>query len=608
MKKLFLLVFLLLNTLLTVHASETEKDVELRNQHFYNIDELVTLRAAGLAYRYLEREQPEYNRKEPVDWLFWEQKRIQLLKYLQRWEVLVQRVDAGSDLLSSSRIATADRNWFFTEQLRALVKLGRYPQALQKTRELLWGASELVDSKTLAAWRRVIINIYLKQQSTLDAQVAMRRYQQDYGELKNEDGLSWLQLQAELLIQLKQYNEALRLLKQIDTEEARALQMLTMLADRSISAMDLLDNADMLISSQHQDSENKYYYQYLSLVAYIRLAKLDSAIRLLETMLQSDGPALSPAFSRLAGVEVSAGTLWKLYLQYGNQFANQQGLLTGDDSAWYALANNYFESQPTTAIALFSVLALKSRESVHRQLSMNQMARVIESYPVPLKLVNLLFTESGVIRNVTDLPAEVRYQLIDYNLSKGDIKAAALLMSELQQPPAEQPQFDWNLRRARVLILSGSFEKGADLLIRMLGQQPLEKGQADKYLQVVFDLQAVEQHLIALKLFSQLQSQVDDIELQRELNFWRAESYSGLKQYEQAAYLFLRSAQSPEKAYDPWYHTATFRAAESLMDAGLYNDARLRFQHLLKITANSARKAVIRQRLQAIQLKLQVAK
>lgn len=608
MKKYFLLSLLLFSNSLTALASENERDIELRNQHFSNIDELVTLRAPGLAYRYLEREQPEYNRKDPVEWLFWEQKRLQLLRYLQRWDVLVERVKSDSELLSSPRIATADRNWFFTEQLHALVNLGRYPLALQKTRELLWSASELVDSKTLATWRRIIINIYLKQQSTLDAQVAMRRYQQDYGELRNEDGLSWLQLQAELLIQLKQYNEAVRLLKQIDTEEARALQMLTMLEDRSISAMDLLDNANMLVTSQQQDSDNKYYYQYLSLVANIRLEKLDSAIRLLETMLQSEGPALSPAFSQLANVEVSASTLWKLYLKYGNQVANQQGLLNGDDSAWYALANNYFESQPTTAIALFSALALQARDSAHRQLSMNQMARVIGNYPVPLRLVNLLFTESGVIESVADLPAEVRYQLIDYNLSKGNIEAAALLMSGLQQPPAEQPQFDWNLRRARVLILSGSFEKGAELLIRMLGQETLEKGQADKYLQVVFDLQAVEQHPIALKLFGQLQSLVDDVELQRELNFWRAESYSGLKQFEQAAYLFLRSAQSPEKAYDPWYHTATFRAAESLMDAGLYDDASLRFKHLLKITANSARKAVIRQRLQAIQLKLQVKK
>jgi hypothetical protein len=47
-----------------------------------------------------------------------------------------------------------------------------------------------------------------------------------------------------------------------------------------------------------------------------------------------------------------------------------------------------------------------------------------------------------------------------------------------------------------------------------------------------------------------------------------------------------------------------YRAAENLISAGMLQDAKHRFLHLLKITSNPARRAVINQRLQTIQLKM----
>ncbi len=607
MKKIHIILFgLLLHSALSVaEGIDAEQQAESRNRHFSNIEELVSLRAPGLALKYLQREQPQYSQEAPAEWLVWEQQHILLLKYMQRWADIDKRIGEHYSELSSLKVATADRNWFLTEQLRALVSMKDYSRALARSRELLWGAGDRVKSQTMAAWRRIIIQVYLSQNRTQDAQIAMRRYQQDYGELQDEDGVSWMQLQGELYLQLGQFNDAIRVLRQVESEDARALHLLALLKASAMAPQQVLEKATSRLSSESEEDHSQQLYQYVALVASQQLAQSESAIARLEVLLSQETITLSDALQKLGGIRVDADGLWELYVKYGNRYGNRKGLLKGNDEAWYVLSAEHEEKQPVVAKSLLAVLALQSRDANHRQQAMKQLARLIEDNQQALRLVSRLFTDSERVGEIKQVPAEVRYQLVDYNLSQGDIRAAARLMADLQQPPADQPQFDWNLRRARVLILSGSFQQGATVLSEMLKQQAPQEGQADKYLQVVFDLQAVEQHKIALQLFAQLQSLVDDPKLERELTFWRAESYAGLGLHDQAAYLFLRSAISPEKVYDPWYHTATFRAAESLMDAGLYEDARQRLLHLLKITVNAARKAVIRQRLQAIQLKTQ---
>ena len=603
--------FLFLVFIQPLHAENNQSEAEERIQaqlefHFKNIDELVALHAPGLALSYIKREQPEYNKEDPVVWLYWEQKRISLLKYMRHWKALDQRVTEQLENLSSFKVATTDRNWFLTAQLQALIELKQFSEALAKTRQLLWNASSLVRANTYAAWRRIIIQIYLDQSHINDAQIAMRRYQQDYGELQNEDGVSWIQLQAELLIQLKQYDEAIRLLKQIKKPEAQALVLLAKINAKLISPLNALDSAQLVLASLNEGDARKNLFQYVALVSAVAADDVDQAILLLEVLLSGQSQMLTDSLIRIGGVKINADTLWALYLRKGNIVANRKGLLKGNDVNWYTLGSNLFESDPLTAKSIFAVLSIKARQTQHRELAMKQMVKLMDINQQPLELVNHLFTESTFITRISDVVPEVRYRLIDFNLSRSNVKAAATLMADLKQPPQDQPQFDWNLRRARVLILSGSFEQGASVLSGMLNNEGMESLQAEKYLQVVFDLQAVEQYEISLVLFNQLQNLVDDVRLNRELMFWKAESYHGLKQYEQAAFLFLKSARSPDNVYDPWYHTATFRAAESMFEAKLYEDANQRYLHLLKITQNAARKAVIRQRLQAIQLKRQM--
>lgn len=589
---------------------------EMRRVHFKNIDELVALQVPGLALSYIKREQPAYQPDQPIEWLFWEQKRIELLAFTRQWSALIERVDAQRQKLNTIKVATADRNWFLTEQVKARIQLRTYPEALKQLRELLWTAPQRVPSRTLANWRRLVIEVYLNQLRLSDARMAMQRYQQDYGALAEEDGRSWLTIQAELLMQLEQYQQAAGLLARAGGDNSsssglQALQLLARYKAQQLSAKQTLQQVDKYIKqrSQKQPAEKAQamtqgedLLHYVRLLMLVESAQLDQAVIQLEQLLAKPQLQLSDSVMQIGGLQLNADSLWALYLRYGQQQANQQGLLKGDDAAWYALANNLHKKQPYAARALLAVLALQAQQLHQRQLAMQQLSESIVSDQLPLQLVNRLFTETTYFSRLTAVAPEVRYQLIDYSLSQGKVKQAAELFAGLQQPPADQDQFEWSLRRARVMILSGDFQRGANALAEILDTQTLQGKQVDRFLQVVFDLQSVEQHPLALALFDALAQQVDDSRVLRELMFWRAESLHALKQYEQAAYLFLKSAIPLEKVYDHWYHTATFRAAESLLSAGLYQDARQRFLHLLSITENAARRAVIQQRLQSIRL------
>ena len=304
---------------------------------------------------------------------------------------------------------------------------------------------------------------------------------------------------------------------------------------------------------------------------------------------------------------VDVDKLWQVYQDFGFQIANQDNLLRGDDEAWYLKAGNLFEQKPLYAKVLYVVLAFNAQQQYHKTIAFQQLIILLEKNKTELELINKLFMKSRRITDIEQVPAIVRYRLVDYALSRADLKSAAKLMEKLQQPPEGEEVFDWGLRRARILILGGQYEEGFQVLNELAkAAEEITESQIDQYMQVVFDLQNIQQHGLALSAFSKLDQYPLNVKLQREIAYWKAESFQAKGEYEQAAYLYLKSAKPLDNTYDPWYHTASFKAAESLAQAGLIDDARRRYVLLLKITASAARKAVIRQRLQ--QLRLQQSK
>jgi tetratricopeptide (TPR) repeat protein len=122
-------------------------------------------------------------------------------------------------------------------------------------------------------------------------------------------------------------------------------------------------------------------------------------------------------------------------------------------------------------------------------------------------------------------------------------------------------------------------------------------------LQVVFDLQTVQQHRQALMLFDKLLEKELALQQRRELLFWMADSLQALENYQQAAYLYLKSATLTEPAaMDPWAQTARYRAAKALAEAGLLEDARRIYNGLLRATDDASRKAVLENEIQRLHL------
>ena len=177
-------------------------------------------------------------------------------------------------------------------------------------------------------------------------------------------------------------------------------------------------------------------------------------------------------------------------------------------------------------------------------------------------------------------------------------------MKSLREPPDGKTVFDWRMRKARVLILQGEYDESDKLIRKTFIEKPkISRAELDRYIQVLFDLQTVQQHEQAIKLFDLLYIEGLNEKLKREIYFWKAESYFSLAEYDHAALFYLKSGQAVTDAgNDLWAQSARFKAGKSLMLAKIYDDAEKIYTQLLSITNSDTRKALINQNLQKIRL------
>jgi len=125
----------------------------------------------------------------------------------------------------------------------------------------------------------------------------------------------------------------------------------------------------------------------------------------------------------------------------------------------------------------------------------------------------------------------------------------------------------------------------------------------DRYIQVLFDFQTVQQHENALYLFDLIKPAWLNDKLKREIYFWKAQSHYALEQYDQSALFYLKSASAlKSEENDLWGQSAKFKAAGALLKAGIYDDAKKVYSDLLLITLSESRKSLIKQNLQQIRL------
>jgi tetratricopeptide (TPR) repeat protein len=177
-------------------------------------------------------------------------------------------------------------------------------------------------------------------------------------------------------------------------------------------------------------------------------------------------------------------------------------------------------------------------------------------------------------------------------------------MKTLQEPPEGKTVFDWRMRKARVLILQGEYDESEAIIRKTFIEKPkITRVELDRYIQVLFDFQTVQQHRQAINLFDLLYIDGLDEKVQREIFFWKAESFYSLEEFDHAALFYLKSSRAvTDASNDLWAQSARFKAGQALMRAKIYDDSEKVFKELLLITDSETRKALINQNLQKIRL------
>jgi hypothetical protein len=190
-----------------------------------------------------------------------------------------------------------------------------------------------------------------------------------------------------------------------------------------------------------------------------------------------------------------------------------------------------------------------------------------------------------------------------FSLRENRFDLAAIFNASIRSPPGGMSELEWLMRRARTEVFAGHASVGTGILVDHLRlKKEIDSEQLDRVMQVAFDLQIIDRHDLALELFEAVAAHDLTAGQRRELLFWMAESHADEGHAAKAAELYLRSAEGQGQDHDSWGLSARFQAANAMTEGGFYDDARMTYSGLLRVTENEKRRLQIRQRLQQLKL------
>jgi len=543
--------------------------------------------APGLTLKMLDQAQPSVD-EDLYEWILWEQERLAILAQWQQWDQLLIRIEAlPHDVPNQFKQQAA------TYQVKAFLELGQTATARQVLRQQLWQASS-GESGEYESWRRQIIETYIEDGRIEDARVAMLRFDQDF----DSADLDWLLLRGRVLIESGRYQQAIEVLQGQEAWQAKLTSMLASFRSNQIDKAELWQQVKKRNENKAVNAAERATLWALGYYATEQMSPVDRVVAL-ESLFQTG------IQSPLRLFQIPSDRLWQAYLEYAELVGNRSELLLGADDQWLELATKSSKSTPVKSRSLFAMLILRSAETeTTNRAAAGYMETFAEVDEAERNLLENLFNRSQTFSNARKIPPGIRYQLVDLALKSTDIEEATRLMSGLNTFPEGTSRFDWQLRQSRVLILGGRYEEGNQVLQNLIREyQEVLPAATDRILQVLFDLQTVNLHEDAIAHFNQLLRLEIEAKQRREILYWIADSYRGLKQFDQAALLYLQSAMLPAPdSMDPWAQTARFNAAESLQESGLVDDARRIYEELLSIIDDAARRSVLNHKIQQLWL------
>jgi len=551
------------------------------------VERLVRAGAPDLALAHLGLAQPA-PKDDPPAWAAWEQVRLDILLAQHDWPALVARraampADAPPDLRLRADALRAD----------ALLELGSADAALVAARRILFSDATAPDPAVVERARRQVVRAYAGGGDYADAAVAIQRHRQDDA----RGAAAWSTLEAELLLRAGQPKRARSALGARSDPRSRALAVLADLRSGALAPPAAFDAALKLAVVKDLAAGPRALAWAVAAEAAAAQHNPAARIAALEKALVAQGRDPDPrALLHVAGADV-----WTAHREYGLALGNQLELVVGSEQDWFVAASNRFDAEPVAARALSAVIAETALDPEKRVVADWQFAQLVARERDGGALLERLYLGGDRFAAPEQVPAPVRYLLIDAVLAIPDIPLASRLLQGLEAPPEGSDPAEWHLRRARVFVLAGRVVEGLAALDALLASgAPFG---VDRFLQVVFDLQTLDEHRGALRYLEPLLAQPLAPQQRRELLFWTADSHAALGAHAEAARLYLGSATALDAfAMDPWAQTARYRAAQELAKAGLIADARRQYAALQNATHDPARQAVLRHELQQLAL------
>ena len=550
--------------------------------------------ADRLAQHTLDTLQPSA-RKDPQGWIAWERERVRIYQESNDWQSLVQRLETLPPELPDDFY-----RWAITQRADGFIKLGQGKSAQLLLQEQIWTLplNHPEASQWLTRWRRMIMRSYMVDGLVDDAHLAAVRYYQDYGARDVQARLT----RAHILLSANRADEAVDLLaKDLKEPHAAALYLLAQLRSDSRPPRKVLQAALRQMRGDWVDPALRMQLWAIAAEAAMRSGDRASATNALEHVIAAN--RVMPLPEGL--FDFGADSLWNAYIDFATHIGNKSQYLIGQDKQWFAAAVKAAKKQPVRSRSLYALLMLQGETAASRNRAAQNFVASLSKRKHGGVLLRALFLDARQYADYEMIPLAARHVMVDVALADSDIKLASALMATIQVPPDGTDKYFWELRRARIFVMGGDPQAGADSLSIILETYPnLSQEQLDRFLQVVFDLQTVKAHDAAYDLFVKVMQRTRDPKLQRELYYWMAESRKADEAYAEAARLYLKSAMLLDpRAGDPWGQTARYQAAAALADAGMVRDARILFQQLLKTTQDPGRRAVINRQLQKLWLK-----
>lgn len=530
------------------------------------------------------------NRLQPAEvlatrWPQWEQQRLSILHSQNDWAGFKDRVEGWPPEMD-----TTVRAKMLEYASKLYIDSNDGDTARRWLRILVW--SDSVSTDQLERLRRLIIHSYINQGLSEDAQSAIALYQKEY----LPDGQEWNLLRGKVLLHSGDVTEAATVLATVQSRQGRLYRWLARLRADIDKPDQTLKAVDRLLSKRNSEAVVQ-----LAMVIKAEAAKASNNgvghLRALEHVFSSQ------SVNKIdRSLKFNLQELWGAYRVVAEQVGNSENLFIGDDDAWLKLANERSETDPMTARAIYAMLASIANRARERSVALEKyyllMKQIDDSLAIKL-MRHLLDNDPSIA-----LPERVRYRLVNEALASHDIKFAAQMAKNLEVPPEDQDPLEWDLTRARVAIYAGKKQRGLELLERILDINPsLESALAQRYLQVIHDLDASGDHEAALVHYNEVLHRVKDSKIKRETFYWAADATKNMENFELAASLYLRSAFYDSEGDDIWAQSARYQAADVLVEAGLLDDAQRIYQALLKVTDDPKRIAALNFELQQLWLK-----